>query len=325
MQDRFYIRHERTVTIKMSDSLAKKQEKVKPILEDVIALNENLNDEAKQNLLAFLEYCNAKNISYKWSSTNRWNLKAKGDSIGYIGIGNRAVNDNSWSVLMNQRRFIQHEDFLAKKGLTEMVHNSLFYCKGCNGNSGCVACTALRFENPDTNVINGIQKIIDFILSLPRGTGNRPILDPATDGLSRIDNKKRVSGVTDLEGNSNGNMDSLFNGKCNSYFYAGPYDYMSRGDNHDIVFELDEPAELKMYGLVTGLRHNVPSGWVLYGATSKDGTWTLLDSQTEFPKPVMLYTEKAFNIDIPKAYQYYKITLEGSSFVLSQIHRYTKE
>ena len=308
----------------MPESLAKKQEKVKPILEDVIALDENLNDEAKQNLLAFLEYCNAKNISYKWSSTNRWNLKAKGDSIGYIGIGNRAVNDNSWSVLMNQRRFIQHEDFLAKEGLTEMVHNSLFYCKGCNGNSGCVACTALRFENPDTKTVNGIQKIIDFILSLPRGTGSRPILDPATDGLSRIDNKKRVNGVTDLEGNSNGNMDSLFNGKCNSYFYAGPYDYMSRGDHHDIVFQLDEPAELKMYGLVTGLRHNVPNGWVLYGAQSKDEPWVLLDKQNDFPKPVMLHTEKVFKIGASNKYQYYRITFEGRSFVLAQVYLYAE-
>jgi hypothetical protein len=79
-----------------------------------------------------------------------------------------------------------------------------------------------------------------------------------------------------------------------------------------------------MYSLVTGLRLDVPNGWALYGASSKNSEWTLLDSQAEFPKPVTLYTEKAFNIDAPKAYQHYRITLNGSYFVLSQIHLYAK-
>lgn len=58
----------------------------------------SLGDNGQQNALAFLEYCKTKKISYPWSSTNRWNMKAKGKSIGYIDIGGerKGNTDGSW-------------------------------------------------------------------------------------------------------------------------------------------------------------------------------------------------------------------------------------
>jgi hypothetical protein len=310
----------------MSETLAKEQMKNKPKLEDILASRASMETEAKQAAFAFLNYCNAKNITYKWSSTNRWNLKAKSKSLGYIGIGVRERDDNSWNILLNHREIVQYEDFIQKEGLTEIVYNNLNYCEGCNGNSGCMSCTGkLRFENPDSEMLESVKKILDFGLALSHGTASRPIFDPVTNGLTRIDNKLRVSGITDLHGSFNANIDNLFNNKYNNYFYAGPYElYMSKGESHNILFQLNEPVELQMYGLVTGLRHDVPDSWSLYGAESKDGSWTLLDARDKFPKPVTLYTEKAFRINAPKAYQYYRITLESWQFVISQIHLYIK-
>ena len=302
-----------------NETLAQEQRRTKPKLEDVIASSVGIADEAKQAVFAFLDYCNAKNIAYRWSSTNQWNLHAKGKSLGYIRIG------KTWVIQLNHREIIQYVDFMQKEGLSETIYNNLYFCDGCNGEGHCVSCTGkLRLQNPDAQMIVNIQKIVDFWLTLPSGTGSRPILDPITNGLTRIDNKSHISSISDLHGNTNGNRDSLFNGKCNSYFFAGPYSHMSIGNSHEIVFELDEPTELKMYSLVTGLRLDVPIKWTLYGATSKEEPWMLLDEQDQFPKPVTLYTEKAFAINTPKTYQYYRITFEGRNFVLSQVYLYTK-
>jgi hypothetical protein len=322
----------------MSESIAQEQKRTKPLFENIIATRASMSNEEKEVASAFLAYCNAKNITYKWSSTNRWTLKAKSKTIGYICIGVRSHDDNSWRILLDLKELLQYEDFIQKEGLAEIICNNVNYCERCNHKNPCfgsatilgkvfsnICGVCVSFKNPDTKALDNALKIIDFRLALSHGTANRPIFDLIIDGLTRIDNKLRVSGISDLEGNTDENRDNLFNSKYNNYFYAGPYEHMSTGDSHNIVFELDNPVELKMYSLITGLRIDVPNSWELYGATSKDGAWTLIDSQTEFPKPVTLYTERAFRIDTPKAYQYYRITLDGSYFVLSQIHLYTNK
>ena len=306
------------------ESLAQEQRRTKPKLEDIIASRASMDDKAKQVASLFLDYCNAKNITYRWNSTNRWNLMAKGKSLGYIGIGVRETDDNSWSILLNHREIIQYEDFIQKEGLSEIINNNLHLCEKCSGS--CMSCAGkLGFENPDAGTLESVKRILDLRLNLLQrnGTGNRPILDPETEGLTRINNKLSVSGVSDLHGNSNGNMNNLFDNKYNSYCYVGPYEsFMLVGDKHNIVFQLNEPVELKMYSLVTGLRTDVPDKWALYGAESVDGEWVMLDARDQFPKPVTLYTEKAFKINAPKTYQYYRITFESRQFVLSQIHFY---
>jgi len=324
----------------MSESTAQEQRRTKPAFENIIVSRGNMSDEEKQAAFAFLDYCNTKNITYKWSSTNRWNLNVKGKSLGYIGIGVRSRDDDSWSIILHLNEFVQYEDFIQKEGLTEIIHNNIHYCESCNQNRCCKDATILgkafhnlcgfsaRFKNPNDDGIKSIQSILDFWLAIPQGTASRPLLDPATDGFTRINNKLHVVGVSDLEGNANENMDNLFSCKFSprthglKYYYVGWMypEFNTNKSIHDIVFELDKPVELKMYGLVTGLRLDVPDRWALYGAESKDGAWTLLDTRDAFPKPVTLYTEKAFTIESPKTYQRYRIAFEGTHFVMSQIH-----
>ena len=321
----------------MSESIAQEQRRTKPKFEDIVATRASMSDEEKQIAYAFLEYCNAKEVTYTWSSTNRWNLKTKGKIIGYICIGIRSRDDNSWRILLDLKELLQYEDFIQKEGFAEVIYNNVNYCERCNHKNPCfgsetilgkkfnnICGVCVSFKNPNLEALDNAKKIIDFRLVLSHGTANRPIFDTITAGLTRIDNKLRISGISDLEGNINENMTNLFDDKYNSYLYTGAYEHMLVGNSHNIVFELNEPSELKMYGLVTGLRLDVPNSWTLYGAVSKDGEWILLDERDEFPNPVTLYTEKAFEIYKPKAYQYYRITLNGSYFVLSQIHLYTK-
>jgi hypothetical protein len=321
----------------MPESIAQEQRRTKPKFEDIVASRTSMNDEEKQAAYAFLDYCNAQTITYTWSSTNRWNLKTKGKIIGYICIGVRSHDDNSWRILLDLKELLQYEDFIQQEGLAEIICNNVHYCERCNHKNPCcrsatilgnkfsnICGVCISFKNPNAEALDNAQKIINFRLALSHGTASRPIFDPTTNGLTRIENKLHVTAITDLDGNVNENMAHLFNSKYNNYCYAGPYEHMLTGNSRDIVFELSKPAELMMYGLVTGLRLDVPCGWALYGATMKDGAWALLDKRDGFPIPVTLYTESAFNIDAAKTYQYYRITLNGSHFVLSQIHLYTK-
>ena len=225
----------------MAETLAQAQRRTKPKLKDIIASRASMDDEAKQAAYTFLDYCDAKNITYKWSSTNRWNLNVKGKSIGYIGIGVRKHDDNSWNIITGLSELLQYEDFIQKESLVEIICNNIHYCEGCNKVVCSKSATILGkeyhnlcgvgvcFKNPDTETLKSVQKILDFRLNLSHGTANRPILDPGTDGLRRVNTK-----------------------------------------------------------------------------------------------PVTLYAEKVFEINAPKAYQYYRITFESRQFVLSQVHLYTQ-
>jgi len=321
------------MSAKKKETLAQEQRRTKPKFEDIIATRASMDDEAKKVAYAFLDYCNAKNITYKWSSTNRWNLNMKGKSLGYIGIGERDVDDDSWNLVMNLKEILQYEDDIQKEGLAEFVGNNILDCRGCSYNCAKSATISgkeyhgicnvgTNLKNPNGETLKSVQKTLDFLLALTHGTASRPIIDATTNGLTRIDNKLRISAISDLQGNANENMDHLFNNKYNSYFYVGPYEHQVKQGIQNIVFQLDKPVELKMYSLVTGLRLDVPKKWALYGAVSEDGPWTLLDNRDEFPKPVTLYTEKAFKIASPQSYQYYQIKFEGWYFVVSQIHLY---
>ncbi|MCL2487266.1 MAG: hypothetical protein FWE80_01130 [Oscillospiraceae bacterium] len=324
----------------MAETLAQEQAKTKPELEDFIAVS--LHDYARQAVLAFLDYCRAKKISYRWTSTNTWTLKAKGKSLGGISID----GENCWAVWLHLTELLQYDDFIVKENLQSAILNSIKHCTGCNsycapGYTGKILgkehrslCRAMYivdrndhcidFTNPDAAAIDRAKRIIDFRLSLPHGTASRPVFDPVTDGLTRIDNTLRVSGVSDLQGNPfrgapNMKIDYLFDGKYTSYarFWANENCY-------DVVFQLDEPVELVMYSLVTGFQLQVPDSWKLYGAASKDGPWMLLDARDEFPKPVTGYTEKTFKIGTPGAYRCYRFTFERCKFDLSQVHLYTR-
>jgi len=321
---------------KKSEALAQKQAKIRPKLEDVVATS--LGDEAQQCILEFLEYCKSKKVAYYWSSTNRWNMKTKGKSIGYIGIGGkrRGNTDGSWYIDLDLRELHQYEDILEKEDVSEIVQKYLRLCNYCGSCSPGMnvmlfekeihnVCYSMfvYIENPDTDLLKGIQKLVNIRLAIPHGTAIRPLLDTATDGLTRINNKRHVSRVLDMDINTSANICTLFDGKYVKYYYIGPYgDFKTNESSHDIIIELDKRTRVVMYSLVTSMRPNVPNSWTLYGARSLTGSWKRLDVQLEFPKPVTCYTEKAFKIASPAAYKYYRITFEGTQFVLSQIHLY---
>ena len=332
-----------------NETLAQAQRRTKPKLEDFIATA--LGDELQQDVLAFLAFCKTKKISYPWSSTNTWTLKAKGKSIGLIWVGDKEPPEQydytRWAVGVGFTELHQYDDFIVKENLQSIIWDSLMYCTHCNtycepGYTGkilgrtyrnlCRAMyildgkTCINFENPDTEAIEKAKRIIDFRLALPHGTANRPILDPVTDELTCIDNPLQVNGITDLQGNpilnritSKSKIENLFDGEYDSYarFWANENSY-------DIVFQLNEPAELVMYSFVTSFQLQVPDSWKFYGAASQNEPWTLLDEQDEVPKPVTSYTEKAFNIGMPGTYRYYRFSFERCKFDLSQIHLFAQ-
>ena len=335
----------------MAETLSQEQRRTKPVLEEYIVAC--LSSDMQQDVLAFLDYCKAKKISYPWSSTNTWTLKAKGKSIGLIWLGGDKVdglvnydevNVNRWSVGVGFVELFQHDDFIIKENMQNFIKSKIKHCTGCN--SRCApgynqeihgktyrnicglwildAKTCINFNNPDAAAIDKVKRIIDFRLAIPHGTANRPIFDPATNNLTRIDNKLRVNDVTDLQGNpfSGGKsekIDNLLNGHYNNYARIG-----LNKNSCDVVFQLDEPAELVMYSLVTCFQLQVPNSWKFYGTSSQNSPWVLLDEQNEFPKPVTNYTEKAFNIETPGTYQRYRLSFEKCKFDLSQVHLYTR-
>ena len=335
----------------MAETFSQEQRRSNPKLEDFIA--KHLSDEFQQDVLMFLDYCKAKKISYPWSSTNTWTLKAKGKSIGLIWIGGDKVDglvnydevyDNRWTVGVGFVELFQYDDFIIKENLQSFMISNIRHCTGCNpfcapgyhkkilGKAYRNICslwildakTCINFNNPDAEAIEQVKRIINFRLAIPHGTTNRPIFDPATDKLTRIDNKLRIKEVMDLQGNpfrggKSEKIDNLLNGHYTNYARFG-----TNENSCDVMFQLDEPAELVMYSLVTCFQLQVPNSWKFYGALSKNSPWVLIDKQNEFPQPVTNYTEKAFYINTPGIYQCYRLSFEKCKFDLSQVHLYTR-
>jgi len=104
----------------------------------------------------------------------------------------------------------------------------------------------------------------------------------------------------------------------------GPYGtFKTDNSTHDVLFQLDEPAQLSMYSLVSDRTEAIPNAWTLYGRVSENAEWVQLDARkNEWEKPTTHYTEKAFCITTPGIFQLYKVTFEGKSFLLSQVHLY---
>jgi len=316
-------------------SLAKQQAKTKPTPEEIIA--SSLTGINSQHACNFLKMCKANKVSYPWSSTNRWNMKSKGKSIGWIDIGGeRKGNKNgSWYIEIDMRELRQYEDTIVKEDLSDFVIKHIKTCISCAsctpgvniklfGNELQNICYGipLYFCDPNANTIENIIKLINMRMAIPRGTAARPLLDTATDGLERIDNK-HISNIMDKDGHTDANMSLLFDGKYDKYYYAGPYgEYKSNRTSHDIMFELNKPKKIVMYGIVSSMRTDLPQKWTLYGAVSTNGEWVKLDTQEEFPKPITSYTEKAFKIHTPGEYKYYCITFGGRTFMVSQLHLY---
>ena len=324
----------------MSPTIAQEQAKSKPKLSDYITTH--LNSELQQDVLAFLDYCKSAKVTYPWGSLNTWTLKARGRTYGGICID----GENDWAIWLHLTELFQYDDFLIQEGLQDAVKNSLKQCTGCSpyctpgyadiilGEEHRHLCRgmfyvdrnihSIEFKNPDHASTEKIKRIINFKLAIPHGTPARPVCDPAASAYRRIDNACRVSDVTDMQGNSfkaapNMSVSYLFDGEYSTYAR-----FFSKDDCFNIIFRLDEPAELAMYGLVTASQLLVPDSWKLYGASARDGEWTLLDARDAFPKPVTSYTEWAFAIGSPQPFMWYRLSFDVCKFDLSQVHLYTK-
>jgi hypothetical protein len=184
----------------------------------------------------------------------------------------------------------------------------------------------VNFNNPKTEDINKVKRMIEFKLAIVHGTSNRPIFNSDTNGLTRINNRLCVNGITDAQDNpivnqitSKTGINNLSDGKYDTYAR-----FWVNENSYDIVFHVNEPTVVMMYSFVTASALQVPGSWKLYGAESLNGSWTLLDEQDYFPKPVTSYTEKAFSINAPKAYQLYRFIFAKCKFDLSQVHFYVR-
>ncbi|MCL2286180.1 MAG: hypothetical protein FWC32_07415 [Firmicutes bacterium] len=335
----------------MAETLSQEQRRIRPALEEFIV--SRLSSEMQQDVLAFLDYCKSKKILCPWRSTNTWTMKVKGKSIGLIWLGgdkvdglvnNETSHENRWSVGVSFVELFQYDDFIIKENLQGFMLSKIKDCTDCNpfcapgytkkilGETYRNTCslsildanTCINFSNPDAEAIEKVKRIIDFRLAILHGTNKRPIFDPATKNLTRIDNKLRVSEVTDLQGNpfyggKSDKIDNLLNGHYKNYARFGINE-----NSCNVVFKLYEPAQIAMYSFVTCFQLQVPNRWKFFGASSKKGPWVLLDEQNEFPQPVTSYTEKAFVINAPGIFQYYRLNFKKCKFDLSQVHLYTR-
>ncbi|MCL2285050.1 MAG: hypothetical protein FWC32_01645 [Firmicutes bacterium] len=307
------------------------QAKTRPKIEKILSIYEFSNSGTRQAVEDFLTWLKENKFTYGWASTNAWKIAYKGDRIGTIRFQGGSLCLDPYMGEGDE----SYENYLAANNLQETIWANVHPCVACFvkcAMRGLVTIAGkefnniccVRFTDPDPVEINCMKKLLEWYKRHTHGTVKRPLFDPAADGLCRIDNPLRISGVFDLRGVSNENAEKLFDGDYSKRFYAGPYGpYKSDGRNCDIVFQLDEPAAVAMYSLVTV---SIPDKWTLYGANSNDGPWVQLDTRVKtdaFPDTVTKYTEKAFTVAAPGAYQFYKITLEGWAYELAQVHFYT--
>ena len=271
----------------MAETISQEQRKTKPKLEDFIAAH--LNAEWQQDVLTFLDYCKDKKISYPWSSKNTWTLKSKGKSIGLIWIGgdkwvdgkwvsDNLEDDSGWAVGVGYSELLHYSDFIEKENLQDIFLTSLKRCSKCS--SGCPPYTVkilgkeyynicrsrfldrdtcIHFKNHDAKAFQSIQKIIDFKLGISYGTKTRPIFDPITEGMTRVDNKLRVSGISDLQGNPfpgrrGEKIDYIFDGKYSSY---ARFEFFLFGDEPKDKPRLERRSIYKLHLRRQAVRYNV--------------------------------------------------------------------
>ena len=316
-------------------SLSQIQMSTRPKINDVIG--DVLSGNKLTIALDFIQYLKDKKLNLVWASANSWSVKYKGNVILWIKLtgaevftNRKNIEDGSWLITPPFNIKGDFKDLQSNKQFKEIIWANVNYCVGCMyckpgntykilGNEFNNVCNIMvHFINPGADEIDCVKQLLEHCIKTyeMHGTAKHPLLDPSTNGLIRLNNATDINVVTGTDGAASGN---LFNLK-----YAM---FHSRG-NCDIMFKTNEPITLKMYGLVTYKEDKLPNSWTLCGTNSEDGIWDLLDTRIkadEFPESITFYAEKAFKINAPGSYQYYKLTLEGKGvFMLSQIHLYIK-
>jgi len=188
-------------------------------------------------------------------------------------------------------------------------------------------CHFFRFTytNPSPEQFEIIKTIIKMRIAFieSHGTAARPKFAESMTKFIQIDNKRMLlisapQGMNEREMGGN-----LFDG-----IYKTNYCINKHGD---IIFQVNESVTASAYSFVTANdctavnNGRIPHKWTLYGSNNVDGEWASLDSRTSDRLAVHNYSELAFEIAVPAAYQYYKLATEGEGiYQFSQIHLYTE-
>ena len=319
------------------DSRFLEQKTSKPKIESIIAEYQFLHSGVKEGLQDFTSWLKANKISLVWASSNAWKMAYKGSRIGTVRLYEGSLyidppfGNNDGNL----------EKFLTDENLAEIIWDNVEFCVNCfcasPGHSARIlgrnfenVCHSVRFKDPGTDEFACAKKLLEYVIkaSQSNGTAKRPVFDPKTVGLTRIENKTRVSNVSDLRNIPSENAEKLFDDDYSQSIYVGPYGpYKSDGRSCGITFQLDAPVTIEMYSIVTNKNGVIPNSWILYGAASENDLGEQLDARIKtdaFVEPVPQFSEKAFSIDNPGSYRYYKIVFEGEAFQLSQMHFYIR-
>ena len=158
---------------KSKGSLYQEQKKTKPKAEDVIS--DLLDGNRKHAALDFVAFIKSYKMTPQWASANSWAVSYKGKRVCYIKVSDYVSGDGSWYI----RPSVDYNDalfsFIENEKLTEIIWNSLHYCRACGkcapGRSVTVCgkvfskvCHGILFEfhNPDAATLDCAKKLVEF-------------------------------------------------------------------------------------------------------------------------------------------------------------------
>lgn len=122
--------------------------------------------------------------------------------------------------------------------------------------------------------------------------------------------KMDQSSMTPISGPKPGEAEgyeNLFDGDVNTKLYY------KNSLPEAIIWKTEEAVVVPQYSFTTAndsaqFTGRMPSKWTLYGSTTgEEGSWQIIDDQTDYPMPDVNTTEFTFEVSDPMAYQYYKL------------------
>jgi len=329
------------------------QRENRPKIEDVIP--HVVAVENQQIALDFIAWLRENKMPSSWSGVhNAWNANYKGKTICKISLAENGwghVEEKfTWTIRPYLSNMKKYENSIIENNLQEIIQSRVTFCYKCHSGKNCIGghdrtvlgkdfkgvcaneseCFPWIYD-PGVSLLEDVKKILLFEqnarseeTALPQTTLPPPVIieptfSPDTAQYTRMDNQKRVSGIS----GKTKSVTKIFDGD-----YSLDNEYGSRNGG-DIFFQLDKPETLKMYSIMTGRNDEIPPEWTLYGYAESD-EWVELDSQlkTNFAS-VEKHTEIVFNINNPSEHQYYKLKIKSTGWLTSgdyirfaQIHLY---
>jgi len=147
-----------------------------------------LEDDEKQSLLDFLEYCKTNKMPVRHSSGCLWGVYFKGKRAALIQItikgnfrGQYIFEDTSWIVSTCYLDYgsKEIEEYAEKENIKEIIWKNTSYCKGCLktciGNQPPGLCKKIvgkdfnkiclggvAFKNPDNEAMDCVKKLLEI-------------------------------------------------------------------------------------------------------------------------------------------------------------------